>query len=69
MSRRKEIVSGQIFRRIGGGGGVWRVLAVRKDGSGAPHAMMCRDDDPNTLKTLSIYALQDGSQFQPLEAE
>lgn len=67
MSRRKEVVSGQNFRRIGAGGGVWQVTGIRKDALGTPHAMLCRLDDPNTLKTLSVTTLLDNSQFEPID--
>lgn len=67
MSRRKEIVAGQTFRRLGGGGGLWLVLAVRKDGMGTPHATLQKADDHNTLKTLSVSTLLDSSQFQPAD--
>ncbi|HRJ60264.1 MAG TPA: hypothetical protein PKZ97_00020 [Azospirillaceae bacterium] len=67
MSRRREVASGQMFRRVGAGGGVWEVAAIRKDGMGTPHAMLRRIDDPNTLKTLSVTTLLDNSQFEPAD--
>lgn len=67
MSKRKEVVTGQAFRRLGGGGGLWRVLSIRKDGLGTPHATLQRADDHNTLKTLSVSTLLDNSQFVPEE--
>lgn len=67
MARRREISPGQVFRRIGGGGGVWCVTAVRKDGMGTAHATMCRQDDPQTLKTLSVLTVLDTTQFEALD--
>ncbi|MEI8395555.1 MAG: hypothetical protein WCF85_12515 [Rhodospirillaceae bacterium] len=64
MSRKCDITEGQIFRRLGPGGGLWQVMTVRRDGVGMPHAQMQRADDPKTLKTLAIAALQDASQFE-----
>ena len=64
MSRKREIIEGQMFRRLGPGGGVWQVVMVRRDGVGLAHAQMSRTDDPKTLKTLAIAALQDPSQFE-----
>ena len=67
MSRRREVASGQTYRRVGAGGGVWEVAGVRKDGMGTPHAMLRRIDDPNTLKTLSVATLLDSTQFEPVD--
>ena len=64
MSRKREITEGQMFRRLGPGGGVWQVVTVRRDGVGMAHAQMFRADDPKTLKTLAIAALQDPAQFE-----
>ena len=64
MSRTRDITEGQIFRRLGPGGGVWQVVTVRRDGVGMSHAQMKRADDPKTLKTLAIDALQDHTQFE-----
>ena len=64
MSRKREISEGQVFRRLGPGGGVWQVVTIRRDGVGMPHAQMQRADDPTTLKTLATVALLDPSQFE-----
>lgn len=66
MRRKRDIVEGQLFRRLGSGGGIWEVIAVRKDGMGTQHAQMKRCDDPKTLKTLSVAALLDPHEFEPL---
>lgn len=69
MRRKKhEIVEGQKYRKLGPGGGVWEVVAIRKDGLGTMHAQMKRSDDPKTLKTLSLTALLDPEQFERLDA-
>jgi len=67
MRRKREVVEGQMFRKLGPGGGVWEVVAVRKDGLGTQHAQLKRADDPYTLKTLSVAALLDPHQFEPVE--
>lgn len=67
MRRKREVVEGQMVRKLGPGGGVWRVIAVRKDGMGTQHAQLQRADDPYTLKTLAVAALLDPQQFEWLE--
>lgn len=64
MRRKREVVEGQMYRKLGPGGGIWEVVAVRKDGLGTQHAQMKRSDDPKTLKTLAVAALLDPSQFE-----
>lgn len=64
MRRKREVVEGQMYRKLGPGGGIWEVVAVRKDGLGTQHAQMKRADDPKTLKTLAVAALLDPSQFE-----
>lgn len=64
MRRKREIVEGQMFRKLGPGGGVWEVVAIRKDGMGTQHAQMKRADDPHTLKTLAVVTLLDPHQFE-----
>ena len=64
MSRTRDITEGQYFRRLGPGGGVWQVVTVRRDAIGMSHAQMKRADDPKTLKTLALAALQDQTQFE-----
>lgn len=65
--KKRDIAEGQKYRKLGPGGGVWEVVALRKDGMGAVHAQMRRADDPKTLKTLAIAALMDPEQFERLE--
>lgn len=64
MRRKREIAEGQMFRKLGPGGGIWEVVAVRKDGMGTQHAQMKRSDDPHTLKTLAVVTLLDPHQFE-----
>lgn len=64
MRRKREVMEGQMYRKLGPGGGIWEVVAVRKDGMGTQHAQMKRMDDPKTLKTLSVAALLDSQQFE-----
>ncbi len=64
MRRKREVVEGQMFRKLGPGGGIWEVIAVRKDGLGTQHAQMKRSDDPKTLKTLAVAALLDPHEFE-----
>ena len=64
MRRKREIVEGQIYRKLGPGGGVWEVIAIRKDGMGTQHAQMRRTDDPKTLKTLSVTTLLNAQEFE-----
>jgi hypothetical protein len=60
----REIVQGQHFRKAGPAGGVWEVVALHTDASGAVHAKMVRVDDPKTFRTFSIGALADTRNFQ-----
>ncbi|UKJ72758.1 hypothetical protein [Azospirillum brasilense] len=64
MRRKREVVEGQIFRKLGPGGGIWQVIAIRKDGLGTQHAQLQRSDDHKTLKTLAVSALLDPTQFE-----
>lgn len=64
MRRKREVVEGQIYRKLGPSGGFWQVVAIRKDGMGTQHAQLKRTDDPKTLKTLSVMALLDNQQFE-----
>jgi hypothetical protein len=64
--RKREILEGQRYRKLGPGGSVWEIVAIRKDVMGATHAQMKRADDPKTLKTLAVAALLDPVQFEPI---
>lgn len=66
MSRRRDVVEGQQFRRLGSGNAVWEVMSVRKDSMGQSHAQLRRADDPTTRKTLSLGALLDSGEFERL---
>ncbi len=68
MQRRtREIVQGQRYRKIGAGGGMWEVVAVRADESGAIHARMRSIDEPKTFRTFAIGALADTRNFHVVE--
>lgn len=69
MRRKREVVEGQMFRKLGPGGGVWQVVAVRKDGMGTQHAQLKRADDPLTLKTLAVATLLDPHEFEWVSGE
>jgi hypothetical protein len=62
--RTHEIVQGQHYRKVGPAGGVWEVVALHTDASGAVHAKLCRTDDPKTFRTFAIGALADTRSFQ-----
>ena len=62
--RTREIVQGQHYRKVGPAGGVWEVVALHTDASGAVHAKLCRADDPKTFRTFAIGALADTRSFQ-----
>lgn len=64
MRRKREVVEGQLFRKLGPGGGLWEIVAIRKDGLGTQHAQMRRADDPKTLKTISVATLLDPQYFE-----
>jgi hypothetical protein len=64
MRRKREVSEGQMYRKLGPGGGVWEVVAIRKDGMGTPHAQLKRMDDPKTLKTLSVATLLNAQEFE-----
>jgi len=49
---------------VGPAGGVWEVVALHTDASGAVHAKLCRTDDPKTFRTFAIGALADTRSFQ-----
>ena len=68
MQRRaREIVQGQRYRKIGAGGGMWEVVAVRTDASGATHARMLSIEEPTTFRTFAIGALSDTRNFHIVE--
>jgi hypothetical protein len=49
---------------VGPAGGVWEVVALHTDASGAVHAKLCRTDDPKTFRTFATGALTDTRSFQ-----
>lgn len=68
MRRKREVVEGQYYRRLSPSGGIWLVIAIRKDGLGTQHAQMQRANDPRTFKTLSLSALLDSSEFEQVDS-
>jgi hypothetical protein len=54
MRRKREILEGQRYRKLGPGGSVWEIVAIRKDVMGATHAQMKRADDPKTLGSSRV---------------
>ena len=68
LRRSIEFAVGQRVRKKAKGGGVWEIMAIRKDASGAVHIEMFNVMDPNTRRTLSRVALSDGDQFELLSA-
>ncbi len=62
--RTRDIVQGQHYRKVGPAGGVWEVVALHTDASGATHAKMRRVDDPKTFRTFAVGALADARNFQ-----
>jgi hypothetical protein len=68
MQRRsRDITEGQRYRKIGAGGGLWEVIAVGSDPSGAVHARMRSIDEPKTFRTFAIGALADPSSFHVID--
>jgi hypothetical protein len=65
MARRvRDIAEGQHYRKAGPAGGIWEVVAVRTDASGAVHAKMRSVEDNRTYRTFAIGALADTRNFQ-----
>jgi hypothetical protein len=65
MARRtREIAEGQHFRKVGPAGGVWEVIALHTDASGAVHAKLRNVDEVKTFRTFAIGALADPRNFQ-----
>ncbi len=68
MRRRlREVAEGQWFRKLSPGGGIWQVIAMKRDAIGALHAQIRRADDRSTYKTLATVALLDTNQFEPVD--
>ena len=68
MRRRlREVTEGQWSRKLSPGGGVWAVVAMRRDAIGALHAQIRRADDRSTYKTLAATALLDYREFEPVD--
>jgi hypothetical protein len=68
MQRRtREIAPGQSYRKVAKGGGLWEVVSVRTDESGATHARLKSLSDPGTFRTFAIEAVLDMRNFLPIE--
>jgi len=68
MQRRKnDIAEGQRYQKAGSGGGMWEVVAVRTDASGATHARLRSLNEPKTFRTFGIDALYDTRNFRPVD--
>ena len=68
MQRRaRDIIEGQRYRKIGAGGGLWEVIAIGSDASGAMHARMQSIDEPKTFRTFAIGALADPRSFYAID--
>tara|TARA_B100000287_G_C20053661_1_gene551414 strand:+ start:259 stop:468 length:210 start_codon:yes stop_codon:yes gene_type:complete len=64
LRRQTEFSVGQRIRKRSRGGGIWEIMGIHKDPSGAVHIEMFSMDDPNTRRTLSRFALSDPEQFE-----
>ncbi len=64
LKRQTGFAVGQRLRKKARGGGVWEIMAIRKDKSGAINVEMFRVDDVSTRRTLSAYVLSDPEQFE-----
>ena len=61
----RDIAPGQMFRKLGQGGGVWEVVSVATDAAGSNHARLRSIGEPKTFRTLAIEVLLDPRNFQP----
>jgi hypothetical protein len=61
MKRQSDVEIGQAFV-ASGQGLIWRVERHLPDGV---HVVIVREDDPSRRKTISIWGLLDGDQYQP----
>lgn len=68
LRRQTEFAVGQRLRKRSRGGGVWEIMAIHKDPSGAIHVEMFKLGDPNTRRTLSRFTLADPEQFELVSA-
>ena len=65
--QRREIAVGQIYAKVGPGGGRWEVAAVGTDPSGAAHARLRSLVEPQTFRTFALEVLGDPRNFKLLE--
>ncbi|WP_404326783.1 hypothetical protein [Aerophototrophica crusticola] len=64
IRRRREIIPGQRYRKLGFGAMLWEVVGLSEDALGNTHVRLRQVGDPRTLKTLAASVLDDPSQFQ-----
>ncbi len=64
LKRQTGFAIGQRVRKKARGGGVWEIMAIRKDKNGAINIEMFKIDEPTTRRTLSAYVLSDTEQFE-----
>ena len=64
LKRQTGFAIGQRVRKKARGGGVWEIMAIRKDKNGAINIEMFKIDEPTTSRTLSAYVLSDTEQFE-----
>lgn len=64
LKRQTGFAVGQRVRKKARGGGVWEIMAIRKDKNGAINIEMFRVDEITTRRTLSAYVLSDPEQFE-----
>lgn len=63
IRRRREIVLGQRYRKLGFGAILWEVVGTSVDALGHAHVRLRRVGDPRTLKTLAVTVLEDPNQY------
>lgn len=61
-SQRHDIPNGQLFRAVGGG--TWEYSGPAPTVAPEPHAKLVRPGDPQTIKIISMDALNDTSLFE-----
>ena len=62
---RQDVEIGHIFQSVGAAS-VWIVTSLVIDAEGIPHARIQRSDDPTSIKTISVLALQDTKFYKRL---
>lgn len=65
-SKLDDIVSGQLFRAVGGGA-TWEYVGPAPTKAPEPHAHLVRPHDRRTIKIISLDALTDRSLFEKVK--